>query len=171
MSLINRLASSVLSGGGQSVTMVFDNLREHDSSNYGTGFTALDEGQTYQKQSKREQTIDTHGNVTQVKIYDFGSGTTPAPTPARVYDNTYANAGALTTRHIWNRLASAVLSGGGQSVTMVSNTYDAYVHKRPVHKRQSTSGLSCATPRVQLDSVKLSALSLHISGYAVWAPS
>ncbi len=47
--------------------------------------TTADQGQSYQKQSKTEQTLDTHGNVTETKLYDYGNLTTPA----RTYTNTY----------------------------------------------------------------------------------
>jgi RHS repeat-associated protein len=53
----------------------------------------IDPGQSYQVQSKTEQTIDNSGNVTQVKTYDYGNLTTPLRT-----DNfTYNSANRLLT--------------------------------------------------------------------------
>jgi len=77
--------------------------------------TTLDMGAAFQKQSKIEQTVDTHGNLTQYKIYNYGNLTTPA----RTYTNTYLTGAAYTARNIWDRLVSSSVNG----VTLVT-TYD-----------------------------------------------
>ncbi len=82
--------------------------------------TTLDNATAYQKQSKTEQTLDTHGNVTQTKIYDYGSLTTPA----RTYTHTYVTDSNYTSRHIWNRLLSTYVSDGVNNVQLVYNIYD-----------------------------------------------
>ncbi len=92
--------------------------------------TTADEGQSYQKQSKTEQTLDTHGNVTETKLYDYGNLTTPA----RTYTNTYVGGTEYTSKYIFNRLHTSTLAGGGQQVTLVHKQYDGlsphYVHPR-----------------------------------------
>jgi len=85
-----------------------------------TVLTTLDVGAGYQKQTKTEQTLDTHGNVLETKIYDYNS----LVTPARTYTNTYLTNTNYTSRHIWNRLVSSTVTGGGQAATLVTNTYD-----------------------------------------------
>ncbi len=88
----------------------------------GSALTTLDPGTAYQAQSKTEQTVDAHGNVTQTKVYDFGNLTTPA----RTYTNTYLTDANYTSRNIWNRLVSSTVSSASQSVQLVSNQYDTY---------------------------------------------
>ena len=64
--------------------------------------TTADPGQSYAAAKKTEQTVDTYGNVTQVKTYDFGNLTTPVRT-----DNfTYLNSSYYTSRYIFNRVAT-----------------------------------------------------------------
>jgi RHS repeat-associated protein len=82
--------------------------------------STLDEGQSYQKQSKTEQTLDTHGNVTETKLYDYGNLTTPA----RTYTNTYIGGTEYASKYIFNRLHTSTLSGGGQQATLVHKQYD-----------------------------------------------
>ncbi|MBA2303740.1 MAG: hypothetical protein H0W08_14035 [Acidobacteria bacterium] len=55
--------------------------------------STLDVGATFQKQSKMEQTVSNDGNVTQTKLYDFGSLTTPA----RTYNYSYLATTAYTS--------------------------------------------------------------------------
>ncbi len=99
--------------------------------------TTLDEVQSYQKQSKTEQTLDTHGNVTETKLYDYGNLTTPA----RTYTNTYLDSTEYTSKYIFNRLHTSTLSGGSQQVTLVHKQYDGtsphYVHPRELDESVS----------------------------------
>jgi YD repeat-containing protein len=83
--------------------------------------TILDQGASYQ--TKTEQTLDAHGNVTQTKLYDYGNLTTPA----RIYTNTYLTGANYTSRYIFNRLLTSQVSdgNGNGSVTLLSNTYDS----------------------------------------------
>ncbi|MGE5648368.1 MAG: RHS repeat-associated core domain-containing protein [Acidobacteriota bacterium] len=78
--------------------------------------TTLDSG----LQSKTEQTVDAHGNVTQTKLYAYGNLTTPV----RTYSNTYLASSDYTTRHIWNRVVSSAVTDGANNVTLATNTYD-----------------------------------------------
>jgi len=70
-------------------------------------------------QTKTTQTLDSHGNVTQTAIYDYGNLTTAARTYNYVYG--YAFAGFGFTSY---RLTSATVTNGTQSVTLVTNHYD-----------------------------------------------
>ncbi len=84
--------------------------------------TTIDPGTAFVKQSKREQTVDTRGNVTQSKVYDYGNLTTPA----RTYNSTYLSNSNYTSRYIYNRLgSSAVTPAGGSATTLVTNSYDS----------------------------------------------
>jgi hypothetical protein len=71
-------------------------------------------------QSKTEQTVDVHGNVTQSKLYDYGNLTTPI----RTFNGTYLATSQYTSRHIWNRLLTSAVTDGTNNVTLVTNTYD-----------------------------------------------
>lgn len=82
--------------------------------------STLDPGTAYAVQSKTEQTLDTHGNVTQMKIYHYGD----LVTPARTHSNTYLTNSNYTSRYIFNRVLVSTASGSGQQMTVVSNTYD-----------------------------------------------
>jgi RHS repeat-associated protein len=82
--------------------------------------TTLNEGQSYQKQSKTEQTLDTHGNVLQSKVYNYGNLTTPA----RTYNYTWLASSAYTSLHIWNRLLQSSVTNGTDTIQLVSQTYD-----------------------------------------------
>ena len=82
-----------------------------------------DPGQTYQAQKKTNQTVDIYGNVTQVQNFDWGSLTTPAKT----YNYTYlAGTGSHTyiTDYILNRLATASVTDGTNTVSLAQNSYD-----------------------------------------------
>ncbi len=84
--------------------------------------TTVDPGTAFVQQSKREQAVDTRGNVTQSKVYDYGNLTTPA----RTYNNTYLSTSNYTSRYIYNRLAlSTVTPAGGSATTLVTNSYDS----------------------------------------------
>ena len=94
--------------------------------------TTLDPA-TANKQMKTEQTIDSHGNVTQTKVYDF----TSLSTPARTYNNGYLTDTNYTSRSIWNRLGWSTVTAGGPSVTLVSNGYDqGFYNALPTAPRQ-----------------------------------
>jgi RHS repeat-associated protein len=82
--------------------------------------TTLDPGTAQQKQSRVQQMLDTYGNVTQVKQYDFGL----AEADARVYTNQYLAGTNWTSRYIRNRLKVTTLNKGGISVELVRNAYD-----------------------------------------------
>src|SRR5262249_2019538 len=74
-------------------------------------------------QSKSEQTVNDHGNVTVSKVYDYGN----LVTPIRTFTNTYLSDSNYTSRHIWNRLLSTDLSdNASHTVTLFTNTYDNY---------------------------------------------
>jgi hypothetical protein len=71
-------------------------------------------------QSGRETDLDEYGNVTQVRLYDWG-------TPAQVkktYAYTYLTDANYTSRYIRNRLVSATVSEGGVTKTLVTNAFD-----------------------------------------------
>jgi len=82
--------------------------------------TTLDVGKSYQKQSKTEQTLDTHGNLLQSKVYDYGNLTTPA----RTYNYTYVSDSPHTSIHIWNRLYTADVTDGTNSAPLARIFYD-----------------------------------------------
>ena len=64
--------------------------------------TTADPGQSYAAAKKSDQTVDTYGNVTQVKTYEYGNLTTPVRT-----DNfTYLTGSCYTSNYIFNRLTS-----------------------------------------------------------------
>jgi len=84
--------------------------------------TTLDPGTSNQKQMKVSQIVDSRGNVTESKVYDYGS----LSTPARTYTNTYSTASAYYERYIYNRLLTSTVTDGSQTVTLVTNTYDTY---------------------------------------------
>ncbi len=79
----------------------------------------VDPGAAYQKQSQTTQVLDAYGNVTQTKLYDYPSLTTPA----RTYTNTYVS---YSSRYVHNRLLTSTVSDGTNTTTLVSNTYDSY---------------------------------------------
>jgi RHS repeat-associated protein len=85
--------------------------------------TTHDPGAAYQKQSKTEQTVDTYGNATQTKLYDYGS----LVTPARTYTHTYLGGTQYLSRYIRNRLVGTSVSDGTQTVSLVGYEYDKQV--------------------------------------------
>jgi len=82
--------------------------------------TTLDPGQAYQAQSKTTQNVDIYGNVWQVNNYDYVN----LSTPARTYNYTYLNTSAYTSRYILNRLLTATVTHGSNTITLASNAYD-----------------------------------------------
>ena len=61
-------------------------------------------------QSKTTQTLDTHGNVTQTNIFNYGNLTTAA----RTYNYTYVTGANYTSRYIFNRSLSSAVTNGTQ---------------------------------------------------------
>ncbi|MEK7407925.1 MAG: hypothetical protein AAB225_22875, partial [Acidobacteriota bacterium] len=120
MGLLEQLHDRVLPSGATKRYHTYFWTQDGAGTPYPTAVvTILDPGAAYEKQTRTEQTLDTHGNVTQSKIYDYGS-----PVPTRTYTNTYLTGSNYTSRHIWNRLVSTSVSGSGQNVSLVANTYD-----------------------------------------------
>jgi hypothetical protein len=85
-----------------------------------TSDQTLDQGQTFEVKSRTQQTLDAYGNVTETKLFDYGS----LATPARTYSYSYLDNSNYTPRYIRNRLISASVSTGGAPTTLVSNSYD-----------------------------------------------
>jgi hypothetical protein len=73
-------------------------------------------------QTKTTQTLDTHGNLTQTNIYDYGNLTTPARTYNYTYG--YSFASNLFTTY---RMTQTQVTSGSQTVTLVTNNYDSTV--------------------------------------------
>ncbi len=81
----------------------------------------LDPGQSYMATKQTDQNIDSYGNVTQSKLYAYGN----LSSPAKTYNNTYVTDTNYTSLHMYNRLlTSTVTDGNGNTLTLVSNTYD-----------------------------------------------
>ena len=75
---------------------------------------------------RTEQTVDTHGNVVQTKVYDYAPGGNPGPL-LRTTTNDYMGGTNYNSRYIFNRLhATSVANGSGQGAMVVTNTYDQY---------------------------------------------
>ena len=95
--------------------------------NISATVTTYDPGKTYAKAKRTEQDIDVFGNMTQMRLFDWGAGTS-----RRVYSNTYLNAApyaslAAGNVYIKNRLLTSSYSeNGGTPVTLATNTYDNY---------------------------------------------
>ncbi len=82
--------------------------------------SAPDQNYTPSTQMTTQQTLDGYGNVTLMKIFDYGNHTTPM----RTYTNTYLDSGYCSTYHICNRLLASQVTDGTNSLTLVTNTYD-----------------------------------------------
>jgi len=80
-----------------------------------TALTTVDPGAN-QTQKKVTQSIDTHGNLTAMNVYDFGNLTTPA----RSYTYYYLSDANYTSRYIYNRVTSVWLF----SQQLIGNAYD-----------------------------------------------
>jgi len=90
-------------------------------------WTTLDQNTPNQKVMKREQVIDTHGNQTQLKVYDYKSDSGSLTTPMRTWTHTYENGAEYASRYIFNRLKTTQVADElGQETTLVSNSYDQY---------------------------------------------
>jgi YD repeat-containing protein len=119
---------STQNGGATLVHKDYGWTHYHNGSVWGnvyqsSALTTLNPGASYQAQSKTEQTLDAYGTVTQTKQYAYGNLTTPA----RTYAYTYLTGSNYISSYIRNRLVSATVAvGGGQPLTMVTNSYDSY---------------------------------------------
>jgi RHS repeat-associated protein len=93
-----------------------------DSANdfyIGTVITTLGTGSS-QIQTRTDQTVDTHGNVTQVKNYNYGNTTTPA----RTSNYTYLASSTYTSLYMYNLLELATVTDGTNSAQLTYNLYD-----------------------------------------------
>ena len=66
------------------------------------------------------QTLDQYGNLTQMRVYNFGN----LSTPARTYTNTYLTDSNYTSRYILNRLTNSTVTDGTYTTTLALNYYD-----------------------------------------------
>ena len=85
--------------------------------------TQYNPGQSYEADTTSTQTLDTYGNVTVQKVYDYGN----AGTPLRTWTSTYlhANNSNYDSAYIRNRLVSASVTDQYNITTpLVANTYD-----------------------------------------------
>jgi hypothetical protein len=88
--------------------------------------TTLDEGQAWAQTAISTQTLDIYGNVLTLAVSDYNGGAT------RTYTNTYSTSmsGYCTSpfqgvlNYICNRLVTSTVTTAGNSVTLVTNTYD-----------------------------------------------
>lgn len=89
--LVTKYQGIHLSGGSSTVKAQTDYTWTLDAAGKNSYISAVlktnDPGQSYQAQSKTEQTIDNNGNVPQVKTYDYNSLTTPLRTDNFTYTN------------------------------------------------------------------------------------
>ncbi|MCZ2149713.1 MAG: hypothetical protein LC126_18290, partial [Bryobacterales bacterium] len=107
----------------------------------GTALSTLDPGAGYQKQAKTEQTLDGYGNLTQMKIYDYGN----LATAARTYTNTYLTGTAYTSRYIRNRVQTSQVTNGTQTVwTNVSYDNGVYGILSPGPRQHDTANYGTA---------------------------
>jgi hypothetical protein len=92
---------------------------------YITGSRTYDDvGKSYQVEKRVEQTQDTWGNLTSMRVFNWGA---TGGTPRRQYTNTYLTTGPYASAYIRNRLLSSTMSeNGGAAVTLVTNEYDNY---------------------------------------------
>ncbi len=100
----------------QDYTWVQDTL---GNAYVSTVLTTLDPA-TANLQTKTTQSLDTYGNVLATTIYAYGN----LSTPARSYSSSYLTDTNYTSRYIFNRLVTSILTAGSQNVTLVTNTYD-----------------------------------------------
>jgi len=73
---------------------------------------------------KTTQTLDSRGNVTQIKLWNYYTGTPPV-NPARTYNNTYLTSDTCNyaSLYIFNRLTQSTLTDGTNTATLVTNQY------------------------------------------------
>ena len=148
----------------------------------GTVLTTLDPASA-NVQTQTTQTLDTHGNVLQSNIYDYGN----LSTPARTYNNTFVTDPNYTSQYIFNRLLWTSVSNSSQNVTLVANTYDGYsltditglTHHDSTYGTQfahrgnvtQTTPAGGATQNIYRDITGSAVLSNDSSGYSVWLTS
>ncbi len=82
--------------------------------------TTADVGQSYAVTKKTTQTVDVHGNVTQVNNYNY-PGFSPA---VRTYNYIYLDDSNYTSRYIFNRLNTATVTDGTNNLTLANVAYD-----------------------------------------------
>jgi hypothetical protein len=110
----------------------------------GTVLLTVDPGQSYQKQSKTEQTLDIYGNLTLRKEYGYGS----LVTPAKTYTNAYLSSSNYTPYYIRNRLVTSQLSDGVNTLMLAQVYYDgANPESLPTTPQQFDSGVYTTTFR------------------------
>ncbi len=80
-----------------------------------------DPGQSYAVTKQVDQTLDPYGNVIQTKLYGFSD----LVNPAKTYTNTYLTTSTYTSRYLFDRLVSSTVTDGSNTLTLVTNTYDA----------------------------------------------
>jgi YD repeat-containing protein len=107
----------------------FNVLQENDlswtqdsvgNSYISTAIQKMDLGQSYEADKRTDQTIDVHGNVTQVLLYNFGNTSTPVQT----YNYSYLNSSFYASAYVFNRLTQATVTAGSTTTTLVTNGYD-----------------------------------------------
>jgi RHS repeat-associated protein len=86
--------------------------------------TTVDQGLATQTQKETTQTLDAHGNLTQMQIYDYGNLTTPVRTYTNTYVYTQTGKQAYATNYLFNRLYTSTMSDGTHTVTLTTNSYD-----------------------------------------------
>ena len=91
------------------------------NSYIGTNLTTSDPGQSYQAQTRTVQVLDVYGNVTQVQNYNYGNPVTP-----RTSTYTYLTDSTHTPYYILNRLATATVTDGTNTIYPATITYDQY---------------------------------------------
>ena len=80
--------------------------------------TTYDLGQTYAASKRVEQVQDTWGNLTSMKLFNWGVS---SGTPRRQFTNTYVTNPTYITAYIRNRLLTTTMSeNGGTPVTLVT---------------------------------------------------
>lgn len=90
----------------------------------GTLKTVLDEGQSYAQTKQTVHTQDPYGNLLTSQEYDYGN----LSSPARTYTNTYlyqTNTN-YSSRYIYNRLVTSILTSVTPNLWLASNIYDGY---------------------------------------------
>ena len=84
--------------------------------------TTADLGTSNAIEKKTTQTVDIHGNVTQVNNYNWGS----LSDAARTYNYSYLSSGSYPSLYIFNRLTSATVTHGSTNLTLASIYYDQF---------------------------------------------
>ncbi len=110
-----------LSAGAVKVENDYTWTQDAAGNNYiGSIVNKLDPGTAYAVSTTTSQTIDTHGNVTQVVKGNYAC-LSPA---SHTYNYTYLNSSSYTNQYIFNRLTSATVTDGTNNVTLASVAYD-----------------------------------------------